>query len=203
MARSSDIDPIIFLGEALAAVGGGLIGGYAVMDMVAPYTSIPQFYLRPNPDVSCYRLEVEKFLQGRAGLGGIAGGVGGGVPPLIAPSGPGGTPSDDVPLQNRTERGLGEHPPSSAGPDRGAQETSSGGYPVADLPPTEPSQWAGTEVRFLKPARSDTRLQTSRQPRKNPKNSYRKSQRRNWRGSPKKRRRMKRSSQRALGQARR
>ncbi|MDQ7825506.1 MAG: hypothetical protein RDV48_22090 [Candidatus Eremiobacteraeota bacterium] len=86
------------LAELIARMAGAYAGGYVVMDMIAPVTELPAFYLRPHPDVSCHDLEVKTHLQGRADIGAKGSALGtifGITPPGVQP--PGDQPPGDQP----------------------------------------------------------------------------------------------------------
>ncbi len=74
------------LAEFVAAVVGGGVGGYVTMSVLAPKLSVPAFMWRPNPDVSCLKLEVGTWLVGRADVGAQAGGAGGGLVLVTPPA---------------------------------------------------------------------------------------------------------------------
>jgi hypothetical protein len=85
--------PISPMAEMAAAAVGGIAAGWTVMHQVAPVTEMPAFLWRPNPDISCHRLEVNTHLKGYAKVGGFgaaAGGAAGVVltPPPVAPEPP-------------------------------------------------------------------------------------------------------------------
>lgn len=73
--------------ELAAAAAGAYAAGWTVMHEVAPVTERPAFYWRPQPDVSCHRLEVETHLQQPApAVGAVA--AGGAAIPVLAPPPP-------------------------------------------------------------------------------------------------------------------
>ncbi len=80
--------PISPLAEMAAAAAGGIAGGWLVMHEVAPVTEKPAFMWRPNPDISCHRLEVDTHLKGKAVVGGIGASVGGAGGVLVPPPQP-------------------------------------------------------------------------------------------------------------------
>jgi hypothetical protein len=61
--------------ELLGAIAGGFAGGYFAVHELAPLLERPAFYLRPHPDESCYRAEVN-ILEGSADNAGAGGGAG-------------------------------------------------------------------------------------------------------------------------------
>ncbi len=105
---ASKADGAIPPGEEAAAGGaallggmlGGALGGYTGVSLVAPILEFPAFYLRPEPDVSCYQSEV-KTLRETAPRSGGAGIVGGAVvattPTTDPPPGRGGKKPPPVP----------------------------------------------------------------------------------------------------------
>jgi hypothetical protein len=109
------------------ALGGG-ITGFASVSVVAPVLELPAFYLRPEPDVSCYESEVST-LRATAPSSGAAGLVGGTFPPTNPtppPTGGGkiqkdteGSPGDGIDDQVRDEVGMSseEFPWQVPGPD--------------------------------------------------------------------------------------
>jgi len=76
------------LAEIAAAAAGGIAGGWLVMHEIAPVTEKPAFMWRPNPDISCHRLEVDTHLKGKAIVGGAGAGVGAVTPVLTPPPAP-------------------------------------------------------------------------------------------------------------------
>ncbi len=68
------ISPVL---EMVSAATGGLVAGWGIMYGVAPTTTMPAFLWRPNPDVSCWQLEVDTHLKGYATVGGTGAAVGG------------------------------------------------------------------------------------------------------------------------------
>jgi hypothetical protein len=78
-------DGVYPLAEMLAGAAGGFLGGYYVMNSVAPHTESPAFDWRPKPDNSCHHLETYTHLKGRAGIGGEGSALGG-LSPTVAPA---------------------------------------------------------------------------------------------------------------------
>ena len=74
----------------LGSIIGGFLGGFTGVRFVAPVLEKPAFYLRPNPDVSCYNSEVGtlKATSPNSGATGIAGGAIGATRPPTQPVDP-------------------------------------------------------------------------------------------------------------------
>ncbi len=117
--------------ELLAAVVAGGYGGYLTMDTLAPRLERPAFMWRPDPDHSCLRVEVEKWLRGRAPVGARAGAVAGGVVGLVPP--PGG-PGPEVPRGPAGPAGPAApaDPAGPADPVRRAGPAGSAGPEIVD-----------------------------------------------------------------------
>lgn len=74
--------------EIAAGAVGAYAAGWTVLHEVAPVTERPAFYWRPEPDVSCYNLEVSAHLHKPAPVvGGIAA-AGAAIPVLTPPPPP-------------------------------------------------------------------------------------------------------------------
>lgn len=78
--------------ELAASALGGTLGG-AAANAAAIGLEMPAFYLRPNPDYSCYSAAVGNLTNGIPPSG-VAGALGGAIPPGLA--------QDDVPPQAAT-----------------------------------------------------------------------------------------------------
>ena len=78
--------------EMVAGFFGGALAAAVTMALIAPKLEAGIFYLRPNADDSCHKLEVEKYLQGNSPIGGLGGGIGGLGPNVTPPPRPPGTP---------------------------------------------------------------------------------------------------------------
>lgn len=85
VAMGAAVSPAL---EMAASAAGGIATGWAIMHQVAPITTQPAFMWRPNPDVSCWRLEVDSHLKGYATVGGSGAALGGAASVAIPPPPP-------------------------------------------------------------------------------------------------------------------
>ena len=126
--------------ELAASALGGAIGG-AAANAAAIGLEMPAFYLRPNPDYSCYSAAVGNLTNGIPPSG-VAGAVGGVIPPGLV--------QDDVPPQAPTAAQPSVKQPPAISPagyfsngkpywGTGSKEDAFRDYPDAEHPPYMPS----------------------------------------------------------------
>lgn len=75
--------PALTAVELAAMMGGAGIAGMITQAVISPGLVIPAFYLRPNPDVSCYAAEL-RGLTTESPLGGLGSALGAGATALTA-----------------------------------------------------------------------------------------------------------------------
>jgi hypothetical protein len=89
--------------ELAAAMAGGAVGGFLMLDQIAPRAEAPAFDWRPNPDTSC-RIQEVKILNSQVPQGALAGAAGGAAP-VVDPKRPVVDPRAPVPKKPREYEG--------------------------------------------------------------------------------------------------